>query len=444
MSVAESIVMAYVLNSLWQIPLIVVAAWMAARMVRPIGPGTEHRVWVGALLGEALAPGVSLLPWERLNLTWPWHLHAQQVAQGNVLVQAGAGVASEGLRLPAALISSVIAGYAAVTLYFGARFVWRWMRLRDLERTAEPVKLAGAAENAWRRGVQRFGADRVELVSSQRIFAPLTMGITKKCVMLPVEMITKFAHTELETVIGHEMAHVKRRDFAKNLLYEVLALAVSYHPGVWFTRQRLTESREMVCDAMAAAASGSKEYAQSLLRLAGVLLQGKSVGVPYAIGVFDSSTLERRLMKLTEMKKEIGRVRRCFALGACVVLGVAAATSAVALRVGVDQASADKDASSKSIPTSVPAKEMQKNLITKTTPVYPPEAKAARIQGKVVLEAVIGTDGHVENLKVVSGPKELRQSALDAVRQWVYKPYEVDGNPVEVTTTVTVTYTLAG
>src|SRR4029079_16314891 len=129
------------------------------------------------------------------------------------------------------------------------------------------------------------------------------------------------------------------------------------------------------------------EYAQSLLRLAGVLLQGKSVGVPYAIGVFDSSSLERRLMKLTEMKKEIGRVRRCFALGACVVLGVAAATSAVALRVGVDQASADKDASSKS---SVPAKEMQKNLITKTTPVYPPEAKAARIQGKVVLEAVIG------------------------------------------------------
>jgi TonB family protein len=225
-------------------------------------------------------------------------------------------------------------------------------------------------------------------------------------------------------------------------LYELLGLAVSYHPAVWFTRQRLTETREMVCDAMAAEIPGSREYAQSLLRLAGLLLQGKRVGVPYAIGVFDSSTLERRLMKLTEMKKEIGRTRRVVALGACVVLGVAAATSAVALRVGVDQKSSD--GSKKDIHSiSVDAKTMSKQLLRKTTPVYPPDAKAAKIQGKVLLEAVIGTDGHVENLKVVSGPKELQQSALDAVREWVYKPYLLNGNPVEVMTTVNVTYTLA-
>ena len=147
-------------------------------------------------------------------------------------------------------------------------------------------------------------------------------------------------------------------------------------------------------------------------------------------------------MKLTEMKKEIGRVRRVVALGACVVLGVAAATSAVALRVGVDQKGSSGKASN-SIPTSVPAQEMQNNLITKVPPVYPPEAKAAKIQGKVILDAVIGVDGHVENLKALSGPKELQQSALDAVRQWVYKPYTVNGNPVEVTTTINVIYSLA-
>jgi TonB family protein len=228
----------------------------------------------------------------------------------------------------------------------------------------------------------------------------------------------------------------------KNLAYELLALTVSYHPGVWFTRQRLTETREMICDSMAAEIQGGKEYAQSLLKLAGLLLQGKSVRVPYAIGVFDSSTLERRLMKLTEMKQEIGRVRRYVALGACVVLGVAAATSAVALRVGVDQKTAD--APQKAVHSvAVSAKVMQNQIVTKTTPVYPTEAKAAKIQGKVVLDAVIGQDGHVENLKVVSGPKELQQSALDAVRQWVYKPFLLNGNPVEVTTTINVTYTLA-
>ena len=442
MSGAESMVMAYILNSLWQVPLILAVAWFAARLVRPLGPGAEHRVWVAALLGEALVPAFSLLPWERVDVMMPWHLQAQQAQQGSVVVQMGSGAASSGMAIPPELISIVIGLYAATTLYFAARFAWRWLRLSELERGSRPATLNGAAARAWQRGVQRIGAGQVALVSSPKIFAPLTMGIAKRCVMLPAEMIADLPSAEMETVIGHELAHVKRMDFLKNLAYELISLPISYHPAVWLTRQRLTETREMICDAMAAEISGSRAYAQSLLRLAELLLQGKTVRVPYAIGVFDSSTLERRLMKLTEMKKEIGRVRRVVALGACVVLGVAAATSAVALRVGVDQ-KGSSDKASNSIPTSVPAQKMQNNLITKVPPVYPPEAKAAKIQGKVVLDAVIGVDGHVENLKAVSGPKELQQSALDAVRQWVYKPYTVNGNPVEVTTTINVIYSLA-
>lgn len=443
MSGAESMVMAYVLNSLWQVPLIAVAAWLAARVVKPLGPGAEHRVWVAALLGEAMVPGASLLPWESVDVAWPWHLHAQQAAQGSVVVQMGSGAASGGLAIPSAFIGMVIALYAGMTLYFAARFVWRWLRLRELQRSAEPVTLDGAAEHAWQRGVRWIGEERVALVSSRKIFAPLTMGIAKSCVMLPAQMVVDLADAEMKTVIGHELAHVKRSDFVKNLLYELISLPVSYHPAVWFSKQRLTETREMVCDAMAAEVSGSREYAQSLLRLAELLLQGKTVRVPYAIGVFDSSTLERRLMKLTEMRKEIGRTRRVVALGACVVLGVAAATSAVALRVGVDQKGSGDNTSSKNVPASVPAGEMQKNLITRVNPVYPPEAKAAKIQGKVVLGAIIGVDGHVEKLNVVSGPKELQQSSLDAVRQWVYKPYLLNGNPVDVRTTVNVIYSLA-
>jgi protein TonB len=87
---------------------------------------------------------------------------------------------------------------------------------------------------------------------------------------------------------------------------------------------------------------------------------------------------------------------------------------------------------------------MQGNILTKAVPVYPPAAKKARIQGKVVLDAVIGTDGTVESLRVLSGPQELQQSALDAVRQWTYKPYLVNGEPVEVETTVNIIYMLGG
>jgi protein TonB len=93
---------------------------------------------------------------------------------------------------------------------------------------------------------------------------------------------------------------------------------------------------------------------------------------------------------------------------------------------------------------TVSQQEMQGNILTKAVPVYPPAAKKARIQGKVVLDAVIGTDGTVESLRVLSGPQELQQSALDAVRQWTYKPYLVNGEPVEVETTVNIIYMLGG
>ena len=85
---------------------------------------------------------------------------------------------------------------------------------------------------------------------------------------------------------------------------------------------------------------------------------------------------------------------------------------------------------------------MAGNILTKAVPKYPPDAKKAKIQGKVVLSAVIGKDGNVENLRVISGPKELQQSSLDAVRQWTYKPYLLNGDPVEVKTTVNVVYSL--
>jgi len=83
-------------------------------------------------------------------------------------------------------------------------------------------------------------------------------------------------------------------------------------------------------------------------------------------------------------------------------------------------------------------------LIRKITPTYPPLAKQARIQGSVVLQAVIGKDGTIQNLRAVSGHPMLIQSAIDAVRQWKYKPYFLNGDAVEVDTQVTVNFTLAG
>ncbi len=83
-------------------------------------------------------------------------------------------------------------------------------------------------------------------------------------------------------------------------------------------------------------------------------------------------------------------------------------------------------------------------LLHKVTPNYPPLAKQARIQGSVVLQATIGKDGSIQNLRILSGHPMLTQSALDAVKQWKYKPYLLNGEAVEVETTVQVNFTLSG
>ena len=83
-------------------------------------------------------------------------------------------------------------------------------------------------------------------------------------------------------------------------------------------------------------------------------------------------------------------------------------------------------------------------LVYKVQPTYPPLARQARAQGTVVLQAVIGKDGTIEELSVISGHPLLTQAAVDAVKQWRYKPYLLNGEPVLVQTTINVNFELNG
>jgi protein TonB len=87
---------------------------------------------------------------------------------------------------------------------------------------------------------------------------------------------------------------------------------------------------------------------------------------------------------------------------------------------------------------------MEGNLIYRVQPQYPPLARQARVQGIVVLRAMISREGKIENLQVISGPPMLVQSAMNAVLQWRYRPYYLNNEPVEVETQVTVNFTLSG
>jgi len=86
----------------------------------------------------------------------------------------------------------------------------------------------------------------------------------------------------------------------------------------------------------------------------------------------------------------------------------------------------------------------QAEIVKQVPPEYPPMARTAHIEGTVILHAIIATDGSVKDLEYVSGPMLLMQAAMDAVHQWQYKPMTINGEPVEVDTTISVLFRLGG
>ena len=81
-------------------------------------------------------------------------------------------------------------------------------------------------------------------------------------------------------------------------------------------------------------------------------------------------------------------------------------------------------------------------IVQRIVPVYPAIARAVRLEGTVVLQATISKTGTIENLRILSGPQILQQAAINAVQQWRYRPYLLNGDPVEVETTINVNFTL--
>ncbi len=443
MNALESWILSYLVNSFWQLPLLFAAGVAAARALRRIGPGAEHRVWVGVLALQVILPGCSAVSSAWWHTLLVWNRGAQPAGNSRVMVVMGAGTASGAFPLSVTVLAAIVIGYWAIFAWFAARFLWRCGRLRAMRVSSVAAALSGDSARIWAECAQRFGVRDACVAISSRVSAPVTMGVFRKLLLFPSGIATRLSDVELQSVMGHEFAHMRRNDFLKNLLYELISLPVSFHPVLWLTRERLTESREILCDNLAADMAGRSQYSRSLLRLASMVVESAPTTTAHAVGILDTNTLERRLMRLAENQPPIRGLRRLAALAACVMLGAATCASALALHMQMNSTDASNHQ-----PTMHPSlihvspKVMEKQLITKVAPLYPVEAKKAGVQGKVVLSAVIGKDGSVRMLKVDSGPKELQRSSLDAVRRWKYKPYLLNGEPIDVATTVNIIYTL--
>ena len=142
-----------------------------------------------------------------------------------------------------------------------------------------------------RLGVRR----RVEYLRSHRVESPFTTGWLRPAILLPSRLLDTLGVPELTAILAHELAHIRRNDFAVNVLQTVLGTLFFYHPGVWWMSARIHDEREHCCDDLAVAATGGRiDYARTLVRLQEDQLAAPELAMAYGGGGFGGRV--RRLL----------------------------------------------------------------------------------------------------------------------------------------------------
>ena len=152
---------------------------------------------------------------------------------------------------------------------------------------------------AWAERLQelenRLGIRRpVRYLTSQRVTGPFTAGWLRPVVLLPREMLASLRESQIVTILAHELAHIKRQDFAVNVMQTFLTTFFFYHPGVWWMSARIQDEREHCCDDLAVAATGERiDYARTLVEL-----QERELAAPKLSAAFGGRGFTGRVSRL--------------------------------------------------------------------------------------------------------------------------------------------------
>ena len=144
----------------WQIPLVFVGAWLAARLAARISPGAEHRIWVCALLAQIALPAcpcAAIQFWSILKGLLSWGA-ADSAGEIRVVVSPAAAIASSSLHLPPLALAVLLAVCAIGVCYSAARLVWGLVKTRRILREATPLRLQGEHAACWSHARQNFAA----------------------------------------------------------------------------------------------------------------------------------------------------------------------------------------------------------------------------------------------------------------------------------------------
>jgi beta-lactamase regulating signal transducer with metallopeptidase domain len=223
MNALEMWLVSYLANALWIVPLIFAAAWAAARLAQRLGPGPAHRIWVFALVTEALLPAMQLHLFniEILRLFGLSGISSPVHSRTAITFSAFAGGHERKLILSHDALAAIATVYIAGLTYFATRLaysLWKTHRIamRADERCEERVA------DRWRT-VAAFLSVDAGIAESAEIPGPVTVGVRRKLLLLPRGFASHTAE-DLDAVMAHECAHMARHDFLKNLLYSLVSL----------------------------------------------------------------------------------------------------------------------------------------------------------------------------------------------------------------------------
>lgn len=333
----------FLLNALWQVAVIALVAAICARLLRNAPARYRYWLWAASLVLSLALPLQSLLeiredaPRPVIAQTSEF-LPAQEDSAAKESTPAAttslpveeSGLSLERLMhrrrkpLTAApgLSLALMSGYALFLLYRLLMLLKAWRRARELRRSAYGLEINAQTALVAERCRKAFKLQKVPLLFSKVAVVPITVGAREPVIILPESFSVERSEETLASVVGHEMAHIARRDYALNLCYQILCVPISFHPLANFIERQLSGARELACDELVTErVLEPQAYARALVRVvAGIVAPASRA---FMLGVFDANILEERIMKLTRNRKRLGtRAARLLTLNICALLGL--------------------------------------------------------------------------------------------------------------------------
>lgn len=382
------------LQFVWQgfIVSLIVAA--AAFLLRKNSPNLRYLVYCFALLFLAALPVITAIElYDPLSVARPGPaaitLTIRAVWSGSVSPIAGIMAQWLDVTQPWVLRCWLL-GVAFLSLRLaglGARIA----SLRHSSRRAGAPILLCATALAQRMGMTRTLRVLVSAIPD----GPSVIGWFRPAILLPAATILNLTPDQLEAILAHEIAHLRRYDDIVNIVQSVIETLLFYHPAVWWVSGRIRHERELCCDDLAVRTSGDALcYARALTALE--TLRVAPVGL--ALGAA-TSPLEYRIRRIVGMSGESKRNNVPASLPGMLALGLAVASIAAF--------SSPAHGSAPELPTPV---------------AYPEAARVDGIQGTVPVEVKIDDRGHVSHARAIGGPRELRQAAVASASTQHFAP----------------------